>query len=117
MKTIPATVLRASLRLVCADPEKNLPKLVSWTQPIAAATGKIQENQWKTIKNITQDPTSGGYGLIMRIIKNTDRDVLEKIVMNFVFNAAWFGAEQLEKNRTEMDMNIPWAILMDPTSA
>ncbi|MBJ2355510.1 hypothetical protein [Sphaerochaeta sp. S2] len=35
MKTIPETVLRAGLRLVCADPEKNLPKLVSWAQPIA----------------------------------------------------------------------------------
>ena len=117
MKSIPETVLRAGLRLVCANPEKNLPKLVNWAQPIAAATGRIQENQWKMIKRITQDPSSGGYGLIMRIIHQTDYEVLEKIVMNFVFNAAWFGSEQLEKNRVEMDMNIPWAILMDPTSA
>jgi len=117
MKSIPETVLRTSLRLVYANPEKNLPKLINWAQPIATATGRIQENQWKTIKRITQDPSSGGYGLLLRIFHQIDREVLEKIFRNFVFNAAWFGAEQLNKNRSEMDMNIPWAILMDPTSA
>ena len=117
MKSIPETVLRAGLRLVYADPDKNLPKLINWAHPIATATGKIQENQWKKIKRITQDPLSGGYGLLRRIFHQTDREVLEKIFMNFVFNAAWFGSEQLEKKRSEMGMNIPWAILMDPTSA
>ncbi len=117
MKTLPATVLRAGLRLVYADPEKNLPKLINWAEPIATASGRVQENQLKTIKRITQEATSGGYGLLMRIFHQTDREVLEKIVMNFVFNAAWFGTERLNKNRIEMDMNIPWAILIDPTSA
>jgi len=48
-------------RLVYADPEKNLPKLISWDEPLA---------------------TSGGYGLLMRIFHQTDREVLEKIAMN-----------------------------------
>jgi len=83
MKSIPENVLRTSLRLVYANPEKNLPKLVNWAQPIAAATGRIQEKQWKMIKRITQDPSSGGYGLIMRIIHQTDYEVLEKYSHEF----------------------------------
>ncbi|MBI9094737.1 MAG: hypothetical protein JEY71_07635 [Sphaerochaeta sp.] len=117
MKTIPATVLRAGLRLVYADPEKNLPKLVNWAEPIAAASGRVQESQMEAIKRLIQDPSSGGYGLIMRILNQIDQSVVERIVMNFVFNAAWFGTERLNQKGAEMDINIPWAILMDSSSA
>ena len=117
MRTIPTTVLRAGLRLVYADPEKNLPKFINWAEPLAATSGRGQELQLKTIKKIIQDSSSGGYGLIMRMIQQVDQEVLEKIAMNLVFNAAWFGTEQVNKKRRELDMNIPWAIVMDPTSA
>jgi MoaA/NifB/PqqE/SkfB family radical SAM enzyme len=117
MKTFPTTVLRAGLRLVYADPEKNLHKLINLVEPIATSSGKLQETQLNTIKRIIQNPSSGGYGLLMRIFHQVDREVLEKIFINFVYNAAWFGTEQLNIKRNEMDMNIPWAILMDPTSA
>ncbi|MGH0052161.1 MAG: radical SAM protein [Sphaerochaetaceae bacterium] len=116
MKTIPTTVLRAGLRLVYADPERNLPKFVNWMETFAVASGSVQERQLKLFRQIIQNPNSGGYGLIIRMLHQINREVLEKLIMNFVFNGAWFGTEELNKNRTEMNMNIPWAILMDPTA-
>ena len=41
----------------------------------------------------------------------------KKLLENFVINAGIGGADKLNKNRKKYNCNIPWAILMDPTSA
>lgn len=42
---------------------------------------------------------------------------VELFFENFIINTALYGFARQDKLREEMDINIPWAILMDPTSA
>ena len=53
----------------------------------------------------------------MDIMKDTDPDVLKATFMNFFLNANIIGWPKQEQNRKKYNCNIPWAILLDPTSA
>lgn len=57
------------------------------------------------------------YQLIMSVLKDIDRDVLKATFENFFFNANIVGWPKQEENRKKYGCNIPWAILLDPTSA
>ena len=43
--------------------------------------------------------------------------MLKTVVRNFVINASFAGKHKQEANRKKYGCNIPWAVLMDPTSA
>ena len=57
------------------------------------------------------------YQLIMSVFRDIDNDVLKVVFENFFLNASLIGWPKQEHYRKELNCNIPWAILMDPTSA
>ncbi|MBQ9511559.1 MAG: radical SAM protein [Lachnospiraceae bacterium] len=54
---------------------------------------------------------------IDRIIKETDENVLKTTALNLGYEAFFHGTKTIRKKRKELDCNVPWLILMDPTSA
>lgn len=56
------------------------------------------------------------YRLTVNILRDLDRRCVEKLATNVVVNAGWLGNQRVRENRDRYDLNIPWAILMDPTS-
>ena len=56
------------------------------------------------------------YQLIMRIYE-LDTGTRSTFFNNFILNENVFGWPQQEKNREKFKCNIPWTILLDPTSA
>jgi len=46
-----------------------------------------------------------------------DASVRKTLFENFLVNATIIGGQRQKKSREENNCNIPWAILMDPTSA
>ena len=46
-----------------------------------------------------------------------DSEVMKTLTVNFFINCGLSGWETQEKFRKKYDCNIPWAILLDPTSA
>lgn len=65
----------------------------------------------------TLEDTSTPVQYIMGLWKDIDNDILKTTFHNFVLNAALFGLPKQEALSEEYGCNIPWAILMDPTSA
>jgi MoaA/NifB/PqqE/SkfB family radical SAM enzyme len=57
------------------------------------------------------------YQLIMSVMKETDPGALKATFENFFLNANIVGWPIQEANRKKYGCNIPWAILLDPTSA
>ena len=53
----------------------------------------------------------------MSVLKDIDENVLKATFENFFFNANIVGWPKQEENRKKYGCNIPWAILLDPTSA
>ena len=106
--------IEQAIKFMYKDPEKNLPKLMDWADTFCK--GRFP-GQRAAIRRAIEDPTYPYYDFIRHMMNEVDHDVLTTIVVNFFINANMVGCEKQEKLRKEHNCNIPWAILLDPTSA
>ena len=54
---------------------------------------------------------------INRLVDNLDKNVLKQAVLNFGYEAMFRGTKIMHEAREKYGCNVPWLILMDPTSA
>ena len=73
--------------------------------------------QRKMVREAMTNPDHPYYSYIRRLIHEIDPHVMQTTAVNFFINAALDGWKTQEKYRKEYGCNIPWAILLDPTSA
>ena len=96
-----------------ADPEKNMTKIMD----LLDKSPEFLFPEQKEAIQLAFDTKSNWYQLIMNILNNTNPEVLNKLVKNLAINCTSFAWDVQEANREKYHCNIPWAILMDPTSA
>lgn len=102
------------MKYLYKDPEKNLPKLMDWADKFSKGEFEAQR---KTIRHAIEDPTDPYYAFIRHIIRDVDHDVMTTVAVNFFINENLIGWPIQEQAREKYGCNIPWAILLDPTSA
>ena len=99
------------------NPEQNAPKLMAWVDKLAGSGPDSFEPQRAAVRSVINDPDNNMHQLVMDILRETDKDVLKATFQNFFLNANIIGWPVQEKMREKHGCNIPWAILLDPTSA
>lgn len=109
--------MRTAFNYLEKDPEKNILKLMNWVDKLAGNGKETFEVQRKAVREALEDPNNNMNLLTMKILKETDPEVLKKVFENFFLNANILGGPRQEECRRKYDCNIPWAILLDPTSA
>lgn len=110
---IQAFGLEPIFRYLRRDPEKNFLKLMDWADKFS---GGEFPRQRAAIRAVAEDTGNPYHEYVVNLIRDVDPDVLETIVINFFLNANLIGWKQQEKCRKKYGCNIPWAILLDPTS-
>lgn len=103
------------LKYLEKDPETNIPKIVDWLDKYSSEDGIAKE--MRAVKPILQDKDNNWNKLIMKFYTDVDPRVRKKLFENFIVNSALLGLPEEKRNREKYDCNIPWAILMDLTSA
>lgn len=96
------------------DPEKNLIKLLDWADKFANG---LYPRQRKAIREVLADPNGPYHPYLLHIANDVDPGVLNTVVTNFFVNANLEGWPKQQEARKKYGCNIPWAILLDPTSA
>ena len=109
--------LKTAYSYIEKDPEKNLPKLMAWVDRLAGSGPDSFQEQRDAFRAVISDPGNNMYQLIMNIFRDVDNDVLKATFENFFLNANIIGWPIQEEMRKKYNCNIPWAILLDPTSA
>ena len=103
------------IKYVKKDSDKNLPKLVNFLEKYV---GKIfPAENFKKMRDGVNDKNNIWRNLALKIIEETDEDVIRKMVLAFGLGAGVNGTKAVRENREKYHCNIPWLILMDPTSA
>ncbi len=97
------------------NPEENLLKLVQWLEAFDRK-GTLRE-QTGAVKKIAGNPDNNWYRLLMSLWKDIDARVRDTLFENFIINASLLGYQKQCENKEKYGCNIPWAILLDPTSA
>lgn len=100
---------------LCKDPETEVVKLIDMWQKFMGDE-KIDLNYDSARRMICdKDCTLNKY--MHRLINEIDPHVLKTIALNLGFEAFVYGTKTIRKNREKYGCNVPWLILMDPTSA
>ena len=74
-------------------------------------------SQIEAIRKVVEDKENNWYQLILSIWSDIDTDVRKAFFLNFILNANLLGGPKQDQAREKYGCNIPWAILLDPTSA
>ncbi len=96
------------------DPDTNLVKVMDWADKFS---GGQFPSQRKAIRQAITDPNHPYYSFVRRLVCETDPEVMKALGVNFFINANLIGWPKQEECRKKYGCNIPWAILLDPTSA
>ena len=112
--TIKKFGLEKAFHYLYKDPEANLRNLMNWADAFAGGQfGPQRAAVWDAIEN----PDSAYYPFVRHMIQDVDPDVLTAVAVNFFINANLDGWRRQQVLRAKYNCNIPWAILLDPTSA
>lgn len=109
--------LKTAFNYLGKNPDENIPKLMKWTDRLAGDGENSFKKHRDVIRNVINDPDCNMHKLIWSLWDDIDSHVLEKAFENFALNAVLLGWKKEEELRKKYDCNIPWAILLDPTSA
>ncbi len=96
-------------------PHENLPKLLNMVEKF-----DLNHALSKQIKNVRE----GLYGendnwrkLVDSIYQDVDSEIIKTLFKNAVLNSVVLSRNLKEEVKSKYDCNVPWAILLDPTSA
>ncbi|SHL43606.1 Radical SAM superfamily enzyme, MoaA/NifB/PqqE/SkfB family [Anaerocolumna jejuensis DSM 15929] len=98
-----------------SNPEKNIPKVLNWLIKIDKEE-KYVAKQAKVILPYMDNKNNNWYRLIKSLYTDVDDGVRKKLFENFIVNGVFIGGKRQNKARKEYQCNVPWAILLDPTS-
>lgn len=96
------------------DPEKNLRKLMDWADKFSGGEFAPQR---KAIREAITNPEHPYYSYIRKLVTEVDPNVMKTLAVNLFINASLAGWTRQEECRKKYGCNIPWTILLDPTSA
>jgi len=127
MGTLSHNAARASLskaldigvRHIKKDPEKGLQEIANVFEKFFPASNKDEngKNAFSETKNLISDPNSKWFRLSKALVDDIDPFVLKTTLLNLGYEAGYTGLHKVKENSEKYDCNIPWTMLIDPTSA
>lgn len=112
--TIKKLGIEQAINYLYKNPEKNLLKIMNWADKFS---GGEFEAQRRVIRAAIENEDDPYHDYIMHIVKDVEPEVMKTLGVNFFINANLIGWTKQEEYRKKYNCNIPWAILLDPTSA
>lgn len=112
--TIKKVGLEQAFKYLYKNPDKNLIKIMDWADKFAGGQFVPQR---KMIRQAITDPQHPYYGFVRHLLNDIDPNVMKTTAVNFFINTSLIGWPKQEECRKKYGCNIPWAILLDPTSA
>lgn len=106
--------LEKLLKYIHKDPEENLIKAVNLARKISP---NAYQSQINVIEEAVTDPNHVYHPFILKLLNDVDPDVFDTFVVNFLLNASLFSEDLKRETREKYGCNVPWTILLDPTTA
>jgi len=105
----------AAIKYVNKDREKGLLKLVDMAEHYMG--DNFSSESYEATKKLIQNPNAKWMQFTNRLLDEVDPHVAKMTALNLGFEAAFHGTKTIRKMREIHNCNIPWLILIDPTSA
>lgn len=103
------------MKYMYKDPEKNMLKLIKLAKLVAH--NMYPASTFTTPIDIITNKENTWHDYLFNGLKDIDEDVFTRIALTFAIDAGYVGTSTLRSNRDKLGCNIPWVVLLDPTSA
>ena len=107
--------VEATLKNLNKDREKALLQIVDLTEKFMG--DNFSKDAYDSARAMIKNPDHKWMRYVNRLLDETDPHVAKMTALNLGFQAAFLGTKTIRKMREVHNCNIPWLILMDPTSA
>ena len=111
---IKRAALNKTIDYLLENPERNVAKIMDMIDRVAP--DDVFPTQRAAFHQAIDDE-SNWYQLIMKILTDMNPQVRDRLIKIFVVDANMLAWPKQEAMRDRYHCNIPWAILLDPTSA
>lgn len=115
MKTLQKTAARLLTRYLANDPLEKLPRMFAVARRLDR--DKLYVNLIRNMEQALLDERSNWRRLMTDILRDVDERLVERLVGSFIVNASLLGHARTRAAERALGCSVPWAILMDPTSA
>ena len=115
MENIKSFGLKQVINYMDKNPDANIPKILDWLEN-TDKEGNLSR-QVGMVRESLEDKDNNWYILAKSLWSDINDKQRKKLFENFIINASMIGPKRQEAMIKEHGCNIPWAILMDPTSA
>jgi len=110
-----STAAKVALKYLDKNPDKNIPKLLSWWESVDH--GNDYDKPTNLVRRIVDHPDSNWYGFIRSFWTDINPGTRKKFFENLIVNSLIIGTHKRTEAKEKYDCNVPWAILIDPTTA
>lgn len=107
--------LKKAISYLDSNPEKHIPQLINWIEMIDRK--QVIAQQLSAVKSALENKSGNWYQLVKSLYTDIDVCVRKKIFENFLIYGNVIGGQKQRENEGKYQCNIPWTILMDPTSS
>ena len=76
-----------------------------------------KDKTYEELRSIAADPDSKWARFADRVMQNTDEKILTTFLLNAAYEGGFRGYKTAHEAGIELGCNVPWIVLMDPTSA
>jgi len=114
-ENVQAFAVKKVLNYLDEDPERSLPKLLEWADKFDTNNRFLSHRN--AVREVISDPDNNWFQLVKSLWSDIDPAVRKVFFENFIVNTSLIGTGRQERFKALHNCNIPWAILMDLTSA
>ena len=115
MENLQVAAIKQAYAYLDRDPDANIPKLMDLADKLDVSNAYAKQRA--AVREALADPDNNWYRLVRSLWDDVDDGVRKKLFENFLINANFLWAPRQAEAEKRYNCNIPWAILMDPTSA
>ena len=115
MSRIQRTAVNLILDYISTDPMEKLPKMLDLAEKLDR--GKHYTKEIRVMRDALTDEENIWHTFTKNLIAEVDTRIIKKFVECFLINSNLKRVEVARSIEAKYDCNVPWAILMDPTSA
>ena len=115
MKPLQRATPNLIMRYIAANPMQRLSNIIDLAEKIDR--GGLHATAIRNIRQAVLTENSNWRRLTQKLCEEVDVRLLQRFVRSFFINANLQGEARTREVEKQYDCNVPWAILMDPTSA
>jgi MoaA/NifB/PqqE/SkfB family radical SAM enzyme len=98
-----------------SNPEKNMAKVFDWLRTLDLDNN--YDGAFSLGEAAINDTDNVWHSFLMSLFTDIDPDVRKTFFENFLVNSVLIGGRRKREIEKKYDCNVPWTLLMDPTSA